>query len=253
MYAWTSILITGGSSGLGEAMALALARPGIFLALTGRDAGRLESVAGACRAKGAEVETSALDVTDGIGLAALIARLDAHRPLDLVIANAGVSAGTGKGDESPEQTAHILAVNVQGVIDTVRPALAAMGPRGTGQIAIMSSLASFRGFPGAPTYCASKAFVRVWGEALRGDWAKRGIKVNVICPGFVRSRMTARNDFRMPFLMDADRAAKIMLDGLARDRPRIAYPWQMYAMTRLLAALPVRWSDALLARAPRKG
>ncbi|MFM7343811.1 MAG: SDR family NAD(P)-dependent oxidoreductase [Tagaea sp.] len=253
MYAWNSVLITGGSSGLGEAMALALARPGIFLALTGRDAGRLESVAAACRAKGAEVDATAIDVTDARGLASLIARLDAHRPLDLAIANAGVSAGTGKGDESPEQTAHLMAVNVQGVIDTVRPTLAAMGPRGHGQIAIMSSLAGFRGFPGAPTYCASKAFVRVWGEALRGDWAKRGIKINVICPGFVRSRMTARNNFRMPFLMDADRAAKIMLDGLARDKPRIAYPWQMYATTRLLAALPVRWSDAILARAPRKG
>lgn len=253
MYAWTSILITGGSSGLGEAMALALARPGIFLALTGRDVGRLESVAAACRAKGAEVEACALDVTDAPGLATLIARLDASRPLDLVIANAGVSAGTGKGDESPEQTAHILAVNVQGVIDTVRPALAAMAPRRRGQIAIMSSLASFRGFPGAPTYCASKAFVRVWGEALRGDWAPRGVKINVICPGFVRSRMTARNDFHMPLLMDATRAARIMLDGLARDKPRIAYPWRTYAVTRLLAALPQRWIDALLARAPRKG
>lgn len=253
MYAWTSILITGGSSGLGEAMALALARPGVFLALTGRDRARLESVAGACRAQGADVDTTALDVTDAAGLAALIARLDAARPLDLVIANAGVSAGTGGGDESPEQTAHILAVNVQGVIDTVRPALAAMGPRKAGQIAIISSLAGFRGFPGAPTYCASKAFVRVWGEALRGDWRKRGIKINVICPGFVRSRMTAKNAFHMPLLMDAPRAAKTMLDGLAKDKPRIAYPWRMYAITRFLAALPVRWSDAILARAPRKG
>jgi short-subunit dehydrogenase len=252
MYKWGSILITGGSSGLGEAMALELARPNVFLALTGRDADRLASVAAACRAKGAEVDAVALDVTDGAGLAALIARLDESRPLDLVIANAGVSAGTGKGDESPAQTAHILAVNVQGVIDTVTPALAAMGPRGRGQIAIMSSLAGFRGIPGAPSYCASKAFVRVWGEALRGDWRKRGIKINVICPGFVRSRMTAKNPFHMPLLMDAARAARIMLDGLARDVPRIAYPWRMYAVTRILAALPVRWSDAILARTPRK-
>lgn len=253
MYPWTSILITGGSSGLGEAMAHALARPGVFIAITGRDRARLDAAAAACRAKGAEVDATVIDVTDGTGLADLIARLDAARPLKLVVANAGVSAGTGKGDESPEQTAHILAVNVQGVIDTVRPALAAMAPRRKGQIAIMSSLAGFRGFPGAPTYCASKAFVRVWGEALRGDWAPRGIKVNVICPGFVRSRITAKNDFRMPLLMDATQAARIMLDGLARDVPRIAYPWRMYAVTRLLAALPQRWIDAILARTPRKG
>jgi short-subunit dehydrogenase len=252
MYPWTSILITGGSSGLGEAMALELANPGIRLTLTGRDRARLDAVAAACRAKGATVEAAAIDATDAAGMASLIARVDASHPLDLAIANAGVSAGTGAGGENPEQTAHILAVNVQGVIDTVRPALAAMGPRGRGQIALVSSLAGFRGMPGAATYCASKAFVRVWGEALRGEWAPRGIKINVICPGFVRSRITARNAFRMPLLMDADRAAQIMLAGLAKDRPRIAYPWRMYAATRLFASLPQRIIDRLVARLPRK-
>ncbi|MCA3264834.1 MAG: SDR family NAD(P)-dependent oxidoreductase [Azospirillum sp.] len=252
MYPWKSILITGGSSGLGEAMALELARPGMALALTGRDAARLAAVAEACRAKGAAVVAEPIDVADARALSGFMARVDASTPLDLVVANAGISAGTGGGIETPAQTAQILAVNVQGVVDTVQPALAAMGPRGKGQIAILSSLAGFRGFPGAPTYCASKAFVRVWGESLRGDWGPRGIKINVICPGFVRSRITAKNDFKMPLLMEAGKAAKIMLSGLARDVPRIAYPRRMYWLVRLLAALPQRLLDAVLAKTPRK-
>lgn len=252
MYPWKSILITGGSSGLGEAMALELARPGVALALTGRDAARLAAVAEACRAKGAAVIAEPVDVADARALSGFMARVDASTPLDLVVANAGISAGTGGGIETPAQTAQILAVNVQGVVDTVQTALAAMGPRGKGQIAILSSLAGFRGFPGAPTYCASKAFVRVWGESLRGDWGPRGIKINVICPGFVRSRITAKNDFKMPLLMEAGKAAKIMLSGLARDVPRIAFPRRMYWLVRLLAALPQRLLDAVLAKTPRK-
>src|SRR3546814_18811977 len=88
-----------------------------------------------------------------------------------------------------------------------------MRPRRRGQIAIMSSLAAFRGFPGAPAYCASKAAVRIWGEALRGMLGREGIEVSVICPGYVKSRMTAHNDFHMPLLMEAGRAAAIICRG----------------------------------------
>ena len=116
----------------------------------------------------------------------------------------------------------------------------------------MSSLAGFRGFAGAPAYCASKAAVRVWGEALRGDLWAEGIEVSVICPGYVRSRMTAGNKFRMPLLMDADRAARIVARGLARNRGRIAFPWRLYALLRLVNALPLSWTDAIARRMPRK-
>jgi short-subunit dehydrogenase len=117
----------------------------------------------------------------------------------------------------------------------------------------MSSLASFRGFPGAPTYCASKAAVRVWGEALRGDLSRHGIEVSVICPGFVVSRMTGKNDFPMPLLMSAERAAAIIKRGLARNRGRIAFPFSMYALSWLLGALPPVLTDPLLRRLPKKG
>lgn len=252
MNGWRSILITGASSGLGEALARALARPGTYLALTGRDRTRLAAVADACRAGGATIHEEAIDVRNAEEMAIAVARADARCPLDLVIANAGISAGTQGGPEGADQTRAIFAVNVDGVANTILPALACMAGRHTGQVAIISSLAGFRGYPGAPAYCASKAAVRVWGEALRAEWSSRGIRVNVVCPGFVVSRMTAVNDFPMPMLMDAPRAAKIILRGLAADRPRIAFPWPMYLAARLVAAIPQRLSELVLRRLPRK-
>lgn len=247
-----TILITGGSSGLGEALALAYAGPGRTLFLSGRDEARLGDVAMRCRALGAEVLPEVVDVTARDAMAAWIAACDAHRPLDLVIANAGLSAGTGTGGETAEQARAIFAVNVDGVMNTVWPAIAAMRPRRAGQIALMASLAGFRGLPGAPAYCASKAAVRVWGEGLRGWLAKDGIRINVICPGFVTTRMTAVNDFPMPFLMDAERAAGIMVAGLAANRGRIAYPWPMAAAAWLTAALPDRMMEWIGRMLPSK-
>jgi short-subunit dehydrogenase len=127
-----------------------------------------------------------------------------------------------------------------------------MTARGHGQIALMASLAAFHGFPGAPAYCASKAAVRVWGEALRGEYAAKGVGVSVICPGYVKTPMTDANDFPMPFLMSPERAASIIMRGLARNKARIAFPWPMYAAIRLIAALPPGLTDPLFARLPKK-
>ncbi len=247
-----SILITGASSGIGEALARAYAAPGVALALAGRDQARLAAVAAACRALGAVVRAEALDVCEREPLAAWIAEADGAAPLDLAIANAGVSAGTGSGVETAAQARRLLNTNVGGVVDTVLPAVALMRLRGHGQIAIMASLAAFRGFPGAPAYCAGKAAVKVWGEALRGELHEAGIGVSVICPGYVKSRMTAGNSFHMPLLMEADRAARIIRRGLARNRARIAFPWRLYAAVWLISALPQSLTDPLLRRLPKK-
>lgn len=249
---FASILITGASSGLGAGLALAFARPGAALHLSGRNARRLDEVAERCRARGAEIHAATLDVTDREATAHWVAASEAARPLDLVIANAGISAGTSDGGESDEQARAIFAVNVDGVFNTVLPALPFLRARGRGQVGIMSSLAGFRGFPGAPAYCASKAAVRVWGEALRGELAPFGVGVSVICPGFVETPMTAVNRFPMPFLMDVERASRIMARGLARNRGRIAFPWPMHLLARVGACLPSAVMDAIAARMPLK-
>ena len=247
-----SILITGASSGIGEALARCYAAPGTYLALTGRDSGRLAAVQSACRAAGAETAGACIDVTEPERLARWIDEIDAERPLDLVVANAGISAGTGDAGESDEQARQIMAVNVDGVFNTVLPALSHLRERKRGQIAIISSLAAFRGFPGAPAYCASKAAVRVWGESLRGHLSGEGIGVTVVCPGFVKSRMTAVNQFPMPFLMETDRAAALIKSGLARNRARITFPWPLALAIWILAALPPGLSDPAMRRLPEK-
>ena len=212
------ILITGASSGLGAALAISLAAPGIRLSLTGRDNSRLSGIAATCSTLGAQAVTSVFDVTDADAAKSCVDTADDAFPLDLVIANAGISAGTGRGGETAIQARAIFAVNVNGVANTILPTISKMRPRGHGQIAIMSSLAGFIGFPGAPAYCASKAAVRVWGESLRGELAGSDIGVSVICPGFVRTPMTDRNPFPMPFLIGPEKAARIIVSGLARNQ-----------------------------------
>lgn len=247
-----TVLITGASSGIGAALARAYARQGRHLALTGRDAARLEAVAADCESRGGSVETAILEVTNRAAMEAWLLTVDARSPIDLVIANAGVSAGTGGAGEDAEQARRVMAVNLDGMLNTVLPLIDRMRARGRGQIAVMSSLAGFRGIPGAPAYCAAKAAVRVYGEAIRGDLARDGVSVSVIAPGFVESPMTAVNRFRMPMLMSADKAAARIRDGLARRRGRIAFPVPMYMAAWLLAALPDWLAQRVGGGLPRK-
>jgi len=246
------ILITGASSGIGAALARAYATKDVLLSLTGRDRKRLHEVAIACRARGADVETAVIDITDRTAMAVWIAARDGTLPLELVIANAGISAGTGGGIEPSDQTRRIFAVNIDGTVNTVLPAVEAMRPRKRGQIAIVSSLAGYRGMPGAPAYSASKGAMKLWGEGLRGELGRAGLDISVICPGFVITGMTRVNKFHMPFLMDADRAATIIVDGLASKRGRIAFPWPMAALAWLGATLPDAFTSWLTRRLPSK-
>ncbi|HIJ61678.1 MAG TPA: SDR family NAD(P)-dependent oxidoreductase [Rhodospirillaceae bacterium] len=247
------ILITGASSGLGEALARAYAGTGVRLCLGGRDAARLEAVGQACRDLGAAVDCRCIDVADRQAMAQWLNDIDERHPLDLVIANAGVSAGTGADlGETAEQARAIFSVNLEGVLNTVLPVIEPMRRRRRGQIVIMASLAGFRGLPSAPAYSASKAAVRVWGEGLRGWLASDGIGVTVVCPGFVATPMTSRNRFPMPFLMTADDAARLIRRAVGQNRGRVAFPWPMAALLWLLAALPPGWTDGLLGRLPKK-
>jgi len=247
-----SILITGASSGIGAALARHYAAPGHTLALTGRDPARLEAVAADCRAAGAAVLAAVVDVRDAAAMTAFTESAERQAPLDLVIANAGVSAGTGEGDEPAEQVRRITAINVDGVLNTVGPAVTAMRARRRGQIGVVSSLASFRGFPGAPAYCASKAWVRVWGEGMRGHLHGAGIGLTVICPGFVTTPMTARNPYRMPFIWSAEKAARAIARGLARNKARIAFPWPLYWAVWYVGALPPWLTDRFFRGLPKK-
>lgn len=232
-------MITGASSGIGAALATALAAPGRRLDLCGRNAERLAEVSQLCRAAGAEVAIGTFDIRDGQALEAWIGRAAAP---DLLIANAGV-AGHGNA-------ADIVDVNIGAVIATVEAALPRLG-RGA-QIGLMSSLASFNGMASAPVYCASKAAVRFYGDGLRVRLRRKGIDVSIICPGFVETPMTERNPFPMPLMMSSADAASRIVRGLARRRALIAFPLRLYLLARLLGVLPRFVTDPLTARVPRK-
>jgi short-subunit dehydrogenase len=252
---WTAVLITGASSGLGRALAEACAGPGVTLHLSGRDAARLEGAAAACRARGAVALPRLVSVTDAPGMAAWIA--EAGR-LDLVIANAGISGGTGAAVEPAAQARAIFATNLTGMLNTALPALEAMAAQAPGadglrgRVAVVASLAAFVAAPGAPAYCASKAAVQRWAEALDASERRRGIRLHALCPGYVRTPMTARNAFPMPWLMTPERAAQRSLEGIAAGHLRIVYPRRLYALSRLVGALPPAWRNALMGRLPAK-
>lgn len=247
MKSFTGIVITGASSGIGEAIALDYAQPGTALALTGRDAERLETVAAACRAKGATVFAETIDVTERERFADWLKAFDDAHPVDLILANAGISVD--KDNSSIDDFAIIrrtFDVNVFGVLNTVEPLLDRMIARRRGQIAVVSSLAGFIGLPYSASYNASKAAVRVWGESLRYVMKKHDIGVSVICPGFVVSRMTAGAPFPMPFLMSSARASAIIRRGLANNRARIAFPIGTKAAVWLGSVLPGGWTARLM-------
>lgn len=254
MHRFRSALITGASSGIGQALALVLAAPGVTLHLSGRDAARLGVVADACRARDATVVPEVVDVRDAAAMATWIG--DAG-PLDLVVANAGISASTsGHAPENPAQTRAIFATNLDGVLNTVLPAMEAManqppGPNGIrGHIAVIASIAAFVAGPGAPAYCASKAAVDAWTVASAYGARRQGIGLTSVCPGYVRSGMTAGNRFPMPGLMDAERAARIILRGVVAGRVRVAFPWWMALAARLAGLLPQRLLGAVMPTQP---
>lgn len=165
-------------------------------------------------------------------------RADAKAPLERVFANAGVSTGA----ETEENVRATFATNVGGCVNTVLPALEIFRRRRAShrQILITSSIAGYAPLSACPSYSATKSCVKTWALALRSMLKPEGISVSAICPGFVRSRITDLNTCPMPFFMEADKAARIILDRAVRDVPLIAFPWPMRFASWAFSCLPAR-------------
>jgi len=218
------------------------------LGLVGRDVARLSDIAEKCRAKGAIVETAALNVAESSPLGAWLKRFDDQNPIDLLVANAGISAGP-----APDGTLEGLAlassqvsVNLLGAMHTLEPILPRMVSRRRGHVAVVASVAGLRGLPYSPGYSASKAGVRAYGEGLRAFLAPRGVGVSVIVPGFFESRMTDRFMGGKPFLISTERAVEIVRKGLDRRRARIVFPRLLALGLQATDLMPAWLGDAIL-------
>jgi short-subunit dehydrogenase len=245
-----SILITGASSGLGRALALNYAEPGIRLALIGRNSARLEETAAAARAKGAEIVLGELDVRDRESMAKWIGEMDGLHPFDLAIANAGITTGLSPQAtyENPEAVRAILATNLIGVLNTAEPLIPLMCARRRGQLAFIGSIAGLRGLPHSPAYSATKAAVHAYTESLRGRLEQRNVLVSLIIAGFVKTPLNDSIDSIKPLEMSDAQAAEIIRRGLARGKAVIAFPWLLYTAARFSRHLPLRLVDKIFAR-----
>jgi short-subunit dehydrogenase len=242
-------VVTGASSGIGWALAKCLASEGCKVGLVARRRHRLEQLAEEIRQAGGKAATATADVGDRTQAVAAIKDLAARLgPVDLLIANAGVGAPTTVEPFNVADIETQLRVNTLGVVYAIEAVLPDMLRRGRGHLAAVSSLGGYTGLPGESGYCASKAAVNIFLDGLRIQLRDRGIAVTTICPGFVKTPMTAVNNFHMPFVLEADEAARRIVRALRRGRKVFNFPWQVSWLMTL-----TRWApDWLMARVMRR-
>ena len=239
--------ITGASTGIGAAVAARLVRDGWTVAITARAEDRLRALAAAHPGR---MIVAPGDITDAAAMASVRARIEAEsgRPVALAILNAGAWKEMGAEDFDLAAFAMMVQTNLIGtaaVLDTVMPGMIA---RRAGQIAIVASVAGYRGLPRAVAYGATKSALISMAESLKFDLDRVGVTMTVINPGFVRTPMTDTNRFPMPFLLEVDDAAGRIVRGLARGGFEVTFPWQLAWPLKLLQILPARLFFALVSR-----
>ncbi len=248
------VFITGASSGLGEALARAYAasHPGVRLGLLARRLGQLKALEQSLPQ--AQCRLYEVDVNDAAALQ--IAALDFIEwtgGADVVIANAGISAGTVTGESGDANVfAQVVQTNLIAMAQTFDPFVPVMRRQAAGRLVGIASVAGIRGLPGAGAYSASKAGVIAYLESLRVELHNTPVKVVTIAPGYIRSPMTAANQYPMPFLMDAERFAQQAVAKIGSGARFSVIPWQMGWIARVLRWLPRGLFDLLFSRAPRK-
>jgi short-subunit dehydrogenase len=245
-FAGAVAVITGASSGIGAALARRLAAEGCRVGLVARRRDRLAVLADEIREAGGTAAVAGADVGDRDQISDAFAAVRGELgPIDLLVANAGVGVPTTLDPVNTAAIVDMFRVNLLGVVYAIEAVLPEMLLRGVGHVAAVSSLAGFLGLPGESGYCASKAAVNTYLDGLRIHLRGRAIRVTTLCPGFVRTPMTAVNDFHMPWLLEPDEAARRMVRALRRGRKVYRFPWQISLLIRLAGWLP----DWVLARA----
>ncbi len=232
---WKTAWITGASTGIGRELAVKLAVNGVRVAVSARSAAKLEELARAH----ANIFVAPLDVTVRADVEAVHRLIvETMGPIDLAVLNAGVWHPMAATAYDATLVAQSMSVNYLGIANALEPLIPAMRAAGKGQLALVASVAGYRGLPKAAAYAPTKAAVISLAEVLRLELQRHGIIVSLVNPGFVETPMTAVNSFPMPYIMTADAAADRILRGLERGTFEIAFPWQLVTIMKLLRWLP---------------
>jgi NAD(P)-dependent dehydrogenase (short-subunit alcohol dehydrogenase family) len=249
-----TVWLTGASSGIGEAVALKLARRGWTVLATARRPDALEALAArAGGGSGGRIVPAPGDVTDPDAMAALVDRAYAdHGPIALALLNAGTFSADGIEPFDLEGFRKTVDINVKGTANCVAPLLPRWIDRHRGHLAVVSSVAGYTGLPTAIAYGATKAALINFCESIKFDFDRKGLKIQVINPGFVRTPLTEKNPFPMPFLLEVDDAADRILRGLQRRSFEITFPRRFTCALKLLRVLPYGLYFPLVHRATGK-
>jgi len=243
--------VTGASRGIGYAVARALADDGWIVAASARNAAELRELAAACLECPGSVRSFPLDITDDKGVADTVAEIETQLgPIALAILNAGTHEPVDGRAPTVGPFRRLMEINYMGTVNCLVPVTERFVARRAGRIAVVASLAGYRGLPTAGAYGASKAALINMCESLRPDLSAAGVILSVVTPGFVRTPLTDQNPFPMPFLIDADTAARRIVRGMATDRFEITFPRRFSYLMKCLRIVPY-WLFFAIARTIR--
>lgn len=250
---WTGkvIFLTGASSGIGEALAIALSKRGARLGLLARREPELRDLATRCEAEGGQARIFPVDVTDADAVQSAADKLrDEFGHIDILVANAGIG---GNNPETralhPDAVKKVIDINLLGAVNSVHAVLPQMLERGSGHLVAISSLAGVRGIPKSAAYSASKAGMTAFFESVRLDVQNKGIAVTIIQPGFIRTPLTSGRANKMPFLMELDDAIPYFTRAIEKKKKFAAFPWQLATLVRAGRIFPAWLYDRIAGRA----
>lgn len=245
------VWITGASTGIGREVARKLAGEGCDLAVSARSEDKLRDLAREC--DGVDVEVIPMDVTDKSRHSKAVERIrESFGGLDVAFFNAGVYSRPSDPISS-DAVERDYGVNLFGIVYGIEAALPLLEESSTGLVVGMSSATAYGPLPKASSYGSSKAAVKYMFDALRFEWDYEGIDVDlsVVCPGFVKTPMTEDNDFPMPFIVESERAADIIVEGIKHRKQEISFPWQLVLAVKFLNLLPRSIYNLIVSRFTR--
>ncbi len=241
------VFLTGASSGIGEGLALELAKRGAILGLLARRESLLRDLVAKCERKGIAARAFACDITDEYAVRDAAESLrNEFGKIDILIANAGIGGKSMHAkDLKPRDFRRVIDTNLTCAVNSVSAVLPDMIKQGNGQIVAISSLAGFRGLPKSAAYCASKAGMTAYFESVRLDVQNRGVSVTIIQPGFIKTPLTSGRGAKMPFLMELEDSIPLFLRAIEKKKKFAAFPWQLATIVRAGKIFPAWLYDKI--------